>query len=207
VSGPIAILLDGEFVKKCLQKTLKRFPNSNDVKSVCDTLMQHPALTGHELYRIFYYTADPLKGGSLKNPIDGSTTSFANNPIAQSNESLIDTLELTQDVAVRRGELVVHGWKLGTSATRYFQKNPGAPLQAGHLVPQIEQKGVDMRIGLDIAALALKKLVRSVVLVSGDSDMIPAMKFARREGLRVYLHTMGQTSIRVGLKIHADLII
>ena len=48
-----------------------------------------------------------------------------------------------------------------------------------------------MRIGLDVAALALKRLVGAVVLVSGDADMVPALRFARREGLRTYLHTMG----------------
>lgn len=63
-----------------------------------------------------------------------------------------------------------------------------------------------MRIGLDCAALALKRQVHAVVLVTGDSDMVPAMKLARREGLRVYLHTMGQPIIR-HIKTHADILI
>ena len=48
-----------------------------------------------------------------------------------------------------------------------------------------------MRIGLDIAALALKRLVETIVLVTGDADMVPAMRFARREGLRVGVCTLG----------------
>lgn len=47
----------------------------------------------------------------------------------------------------------------------------------------IEQKGVDMKIGVDIASLAYKKLVDRIVLISGDSDFVPAAKLARREGI------------------------
>ena len=36
-----------------------------------------------------------------------------------------------------------------------------------------------MRVGLDIASLTLKKQVEVIVLVTGDSDFVPAMKFAR----------------------------
>ena len=61
-----------------------------------------------------------------------------------------------------------------------------------------------MRIGLDIASLALKRLVSAIVLVTGDADLIPAMKLARREGLRVMLDPMGRTEVRSELKIHAD---
>jgi uncharacterized LabA/DUF88 family protein len=50
-----------------------------------------------------------------------------------------------------------------------------------------EQKGVDMRIGIDVATLSLKKVVDRIILFSGDTDMIPAMKLARREGLQVFV--------------------
>jgi uncharacterized LabA/DUF88 family protein len=51
--------------------------------------------------------------------------------------------------------------------------------------PQLEQKGVDMRIGLDIATLSTDRRVDEIVLVSADTDMIPAMKHARKSGLHV----------------------
>jgi uncharacterized protein (TIGR00288 family) len=54
--------------------------------------------------------------------------------------------------------------------------------------PEIRQKGVDMRIGLDIASLTLKHHVQTIVLVTADSDFIPAMKFARREGAQLFLY-------------------
>ena len=63
-----------------------------------------------------------------------------------------------------------------------------------------------MRIGLDLAALALKRLVETVVVVTGDADMVPAMRFARREGLRVGLCTLG-VQVRSDLGAHADFVL
>ena len=49
-------------------------------------------------------------------------------------------------------------------------------IQESNLVLNMRQKGVDMKIGLDIASLAYKKLVDQIVLISGDSDFVPAAK-------------------------------
>ena len=56
----------------------------------------------------------------------------------------------------------------------------------------LKQKGVDMRIGLDIASLANKKLVDQIVLIAGDSDFVPAAKHARREGIDFILDTIAE---------------
>lgn len=56
----------------------------------------------------------------------------------------------------------------------------------------IKQKGVDIRIGCDIASLAYKRLVNKIILVSGDSDFVPAAKLARREGIDFVLDPMWQ---------------
>ena len=65
-------------------------------------------------------------------------------------------------------------------------------LDAGAVTLGLRQKGVDMRIGIDIAALALKKQVDTIVLVAGDSDFVPAAKLARREGIDFVLDPMWQ---------------
>jgi uncharacterized LabA/DUF88 family protein len=70
----------------------------------------------------------------------------------------------------------------------------------------MKQKGVDLRIGLDIALMSLKRLAEVIVLVTGDSDLVPAMKFARKEGVRVYLEAMGH-AVRRELRVHADFVL
>lgn len=71
-------------------------------------------------------------------------------------------------------------------------------LDGGTVALGLRQKGVDMRIGVDIASLALKRQVDTIVLVAGDSDFVPAAKLARREGIDFILDPLWQ-------KINADL--
>lgn len=201
------MLLDGGYVTKRHQRMHnKQFPTAADVASFCSTVRAQ-AFPHHELYRIFFYDCEPYTGRQ-NNPVSGSMVDFSKSPQAVKHRSLLDALEQTPDFAVRRGELVFRGWKLGPATLRSIV--PGQqpnPLTATSFLPDVIQKGVDMRIGPDIAALALKRLATSVVLVTGDSDMIPAMRFARREGLRVYLHTMGFSGVRSELKAHADIVL
>ena len=74
------------------------------------------------------------------------------------------------------------------------------------LLPNVQQKGVDMRVGLDIASLTLKRQVEIIVLVTGDSDFIPAMKFARREGAQLFLVALGH-NVLDEMREHADLML
>lgn len=71
------------------------------------------------------------------------------------------------------------------------------------VVPNVRQKGVDMRIGIDITSLAIKKQVDQIVLIAGDADFVPAAKLARREGVDFILDPMWQ-SIPAGLNEHID---
>jgi uncharacterized LabA/DUF88 family protein len=100
---------------------------------------------------------------------------------------------------------MMSGRKLGRNALRSHAQAP-RPLAERGLVPDLTQKGVDLRIGLDIALMSLKHLIEVVVLVTGGSDLVPAMKFARREGVRVYLDALGH-GIRRELKVHADFVL
>lgn len=200
-----AILLDGEFVKKCLQKRKRQFPSAKDIDDEVCRIKSHSALNPYCLYRIYYYTADPLSG-VCKNPMDGTQTDFSKTRPYRENQFLISKLDEIDDYAVRRGVLAMQGWMIGKAAHKAMLAGTKTQLVATDLAPIVKQKGVDMRIGLDIASLALKKLVVTIVLVTGDSDLVPAMKFARREGLRVYLDTLGQ-SVRPELKTHADVMI
>ena len=49
------------------------------------------------------------------------------------------------------------------------------------------QKRVDLQIGLDIATLIAKGKVATIVLVAGDSDLLPAVEHAKHEGVIVRL--------------------
>lgn len=60
-----------------------------------------------------------------------------------------------------------------------------------------------MRIGLDIASMTLKRQVDTLILVTGDSDFVPAAKLARREGVEFLLDPMWQ-QVSDELSEHVD---
>lgn len=76
-------------------------------------------------------------------------------------------------------------------------------LSPDDIVFPLRQKGVDMRIGLDITTMTMKRQVDTIVLVTGDSDFVPAAKMARREGVEFILDPMWQ-SVSPELNEHVD---
>ena len=76
-------------------------------------------------------------------------------------------------------------------------------LQEKDFCLEIDQKGVDMKIGLDIASMAYKQQVDQIVLISGDSDFVSAAKLARREGIDFILDPLG-AAIKPDLFEHID---
>lgn len=52
----------------------------------------------------------------------------------------------------------------------------------------------------------MKSLVEAILLVTGDSDFVPIMKFARREGITILLFSFSYGVIR-DLKAHTDIFI
>ncbi len=196
--------MDGGFVKKKLQSANRRFPTVSDVVDLVTKTMAKPDLSGAVIFRVYFYDAPPVEGVAT-NPIDGTVINFSATPQSRQNQALLQSLELQPNFAVRRGVLGVTGWKLGRNALRSLAGGPRA-VAARDLVPDMAQKGVDMRIGLDIAWLSIKHIVDSVVLMTGDSDFVPVMKFARKEGIRVYLEALGH-GVRRELKVHADIVL
>jgi uncharacterized LabA/DUF88 family protein len=70
--------------------------------------------------------------------------------------------------------------------------------------PDFEQKGVDMRIGLDIATFCRSRAVDRVVQMTNDTDCIPAMKYARISGLQVALASFPDRKVATELLWHSD---
>ena len=198
-----AVLLDGAFLlRKLRERTLPRcFPDSTDVEAVATVIAAHQCVAGLTRLRVYFYHAYPATG-VLRNPISGVETDLACTDIRRQHQNLLKKLELLPDFALRLGNTSTNQWKLGDQALRSLLRSPRL-IEAQDLVPNIEQKGVDLRIGLDIARLALSRSVQSIVAVTADSDFVPAFKFARREGLRVFLCHFDHP-VKRELRAHTD---
>ena len=141
------------------------------------------------LYRCFYYDARPyLKKGHY--PVSGKSIDYAKSDEATFRLALFDRLRHKSNFAVRLGEVRrERDWILKEDAQKALLrgKRTVADLTDNDFTPGLRQKAVDMRIGVDIASITLKKQADTIVLVSGDADFVPAAKLARREGVRIIL--------------------
>ncbi|TCG04333.1 hypothetical protein BZM27_41740 [Paraburkholderia steynii] len=197
-----AVLVDAGFIKRKLG-TQARPMDADDFERFIDRVIAHRELQDMRLHRVYVYDAAPLTERVVK-PLRGGEINFASQPIAQRSQKLHKALQRKRNVAIRMGDLAFRGWSVKPAKLDWDGEE--LVIRAADLVPNIQQKAVDMRIGLDIAALTLKKIVQVIVLVTGDTDFIPAMKFARREGAQLYLVPMAH-AIRESMYEHADLIL
>lgn len=198
-----AILVDAGFARRKLGNS-KSPAKIDSFDSLFEKIKTSEHLKGQVLHRIYYYDSSPLEE-SYDIPLSGGMKlDFGQSPIVSASKSLFDNLSKYPFVALRLGELSFNGWQL---KNKKFNKT-ATELTITHsdLSPNITQKGVDMRIGMDIAALTLKKLVQTIVLVTGDSDFVPAMKFARREGANLFLVTLGH-NVKPTMLEHSDIVL
>jgi len=54
--------------------------------------------------------------------------------------------------------------------------------------PIFEQKRVDIYLGVDLVLLAVKQRIHRAILVTGDSDFLPAIRAAKNEGVVIHLY-------------------
>lgn len=198
-------MIDGEWFRRRLQSALA----GKMLHGVTADLMYRNALLSlepdEELFRIFYYDCPPYEGKET-NPIDQSTIDFGGLPRTAARKRFLKEFKAMDYVAMRLGVAKQRGWTFSKDyIDSAITKNQHLPPCAKDVFLNVEQKGVDMRIGIDVATLALKQVVDRIILISGDTAMIPALKLARREGVQVVLVAV-DNSLAESLDEDADLV-
>ncbi|WP_288456397.1 NYN domain-containing protein [uncultured Sphingomonas sp.] len=154
------------------------------------------------LYRVFFYDCPPLTK-RLHYPVSRRSLDLAKTPTAQLRLAIHATLLDARKVALRLGRLNEDvSWVPKPEAFRRWLTGEFAPSDDDFEIKTV-QKGVDMRLGLDVASMAFKRQVDQIILVAGDADFVPAAKLARREGIDVVLDPMGGRAAR-DLLDHVD---
>jgi uncharacterized LabA/DUF88 family protein len=90
----------------------------------------------------------------------------------------------------------------------------GAKVRLGRMSVDGTQKGVDLKLGLDLVGVARNKAASTVFLLSGDDDLAEAVEAAQDFGVKVVLvglentdHHLGVTSVAEHLALRVDSII
>ncbi|MEI3020838.1 NYN domain-containing protein [Ruminococcus sp.] len=203
-----AILVDGGFYRRrayyfCGEKTPKE--RACELYDYCIHLL-HNKNEYRNLYRIFYYDCPPIEK-NVFNPITRKNIDLGKSDEYKWVTEFFQELKNKRKVALRMGRLSENTLCYNLKYESFKKLLNGtmkiADLSSSDLKLNIEQKGVDMRIGIDISSLAYKRQVQQIILISGDSDFVPAAKQARREGIDFILAPMGAT-IKSDLFEHID---
>lgn len=206
-----AILIDGGFYRKRLNKAFGELSPQEAADQLEEYCHRHLTeyINGtkhyHHLYRIFYYDCPP-SNKNIFNPITKKSDTLDKTPIYQWTMDFFDYLKKKRKFALRMGELSgISGYYIPIKKTKelLLHQIDIDDIKQEDLSLEVTQKGVDMRIGLDISSLAYKKLVDQIVLISGDSDFVPAAKLARREGIDFVLDPLG-ADVKDSLYEHID---
>lgn len=183
----VAILVDGGFFSKAVGDAIgTRWP-------FADVIHRNALLlkTGdEELLRIFYYDSRPYRGKQT-NPVSRQVFDYNASPAAVARDRFLKDLGQMDYVALRCGEVKPRGWILKDSYVGSLSAGTPRPPTAADYEVVFEQKGVDMRIGIDVATLSLSRHVDRIVIASNDTDLIPAFKLARRHGVQVVVPKVG----------------
>jgi len=205
-----AILIDGGFYRKRArhlwgEKSAEE--RAKELESYCYAHLNHKdGREERQLYRIFYYDCAPVGRRSVYHPLTKRNVDLDKSNTYTWAKAFLEELKRRRKFAVRLGEL---------SEQMYYNLRPDVTkklmlgqitldsLTENDFVFVSQQKGVDMRIGIDIASITYKKQVDQIILIAGDSDFVPAAKMARREGIDFILDPMW-ADIRPSLFEHID---
>lgn len=206
-----AVLVDGGFYRKRAaylwgKKTSK--DRADELINYCLAHIHQDDNTPYQriLYRIFYYDCLPL-AKTVFHPLKRVNIDFQKSDTYTWMNEFLDELKKKRKLALRLGKLSDEGAAFVIHQDKLKKLCAGSitidDLKEEDFSINFEQKGVDMKLGIDIASLAYKKQVEQIILISGDSDFVPAAKLARREGIDVILDPMWAT-IKKDLFEHID---
>ena len=150
----VIILLDGGYLRVKVNKAGKTY-NPDFIESFA----QRCIVQDEEIFRVLYYDCAPYSG-TVKLPVSGTPHTFTG------SDKWLEELACKDQFAVRRGVLKFRGYK-----PKQTPVNPTGPPTDADFTPDFEQKGVDMRIGLDIAAYSANRAIERIVLVTNDHGL------------------------------------
>ena len=181
-----AIFIDGGHLRVLARQAGYRY-DPNYIEAVA-----HACVADEEtLLRVLYYDCAPYRG-SPRLPVSGKSAEF------RGSDEWLKVLAVKSWFAVRLGTLKFRGFEP--------RRIPIASdtLSDDDFRPLFEQKGVDMRLGLDIATYAADRSVDRIILITGDTDCLPVMKRARTAGLQIVLVQFPNQRLSRELLWHSD---
>lgn len=203
-----AILVDGGFYRRRAQAVKGDVSAEKRAIELAAYCNRHLHWHGHSstLYRIFYYDCPPSTK-KVYHPFTHKQIDLGKTELYSWTIEFFERLKRERKFALRLGKLAdeqaYYTLRYDVVKKLFSGRMQLSDITEDDFQIQMDQKGVDMKIGLDISSMAYKKQVDQIVLISGDSDFVSAAKQARREGIDFILDPLG-ASIKPDLFEHID---
>ena len=195
----VAVFVDWDNLRNTIEElqriTASRDFNYNNPRHL-SKLFQCFLAENEEFYRIYIYTAEHLSISQINSHLNAALRDKFGRFLAANVEyerkievanNFLKNIVKEDYIALRVGKMMLNGLKPN-----------GYPILA--------QKQVDMLLGLDISHIAHMSLADNILIFSKDTDMIPAMKVARINGLTVIIANFAESNhISDGLIKHTDI--
>lgn len=195
-----AIMVDGPFF---IRRIRQIFPASvhYDAKLMADLVWRLSAAHLFErnqpkrhLFRIFFYDT-PVFQHKVVLPISKQSIDLSKSREGVFRAAFQKQLQKKRKLAVKLGEpRDIESWKLTEDAMADLlgKRITVDDLADEDFTPDIAPRGLELRMGVDLATLAYKKHVQQVVLLTGDGAFSSAAELLRHEGIDVVLDPMWQ---------------
>ena len=205
----VAILVDGGFYRKRANYLFgKKTPQERamELENYCKMHLHQGKKADVYLYRIFYYDCPPCDK-NVYHPLLKKNVDMRKKELHEWMNTFLNELKFKRKFALRLGRLSKNevGFSLKPEVVKALFSGTKKldEVKEQDFTLDIKQKTIDMKLGTDIASMALKKQVDQIILIAGDSDFVPAAKLARREGVDFILDPMGN-NINEDLNEHID---
>lgn len=167
----LAVFIDAGYIKSLAKNEFNLWVDYELISGKILSVINSSNSTPIDLLRTYYYDCLPFQSNPPK-PEEALRFGKA--------RKMFDHLSKIPQFVVREGRLKYRGKDIN-----------GEPI--------LQQKRVDLMLGLDIALLSAKHQISHLAILSGDSDLVPAVEVAKNEGISVWLfhgpaHTKGNTS-------------
>lgn len=204
-TNPTAVLIDAGFIWKAGRRILGQAWTPDDVVALARACLKED----ERLFRIFFYDCLPFDGERI-HPATSLRVNYKDNEFNTKRSDFLKELAQRDFIAFRKGRLSHKGWKLRSGVLDAVLSGKKESITAEDVIEDFQQKRVDMKMGLDVAWMSSRRLVEKIILIGSDTDYIPAMKHARREGTQVIIigfpnpKNDGKPDMHPELMEHAD---
>ena len=169
----MAVLVDGGFyLKRARNLKGAKTPRAR-AKELVDYCRAHVKHEGAELYRIFYYDCDPI-AKKVYHPLHNRTFDQSKTDDYAWKMEFFAELANKRKLAIRKGQPLEGSGafvlKSDVSKCIVRGERDVESLTDDDFVLDVQQKGVDVRIGLDVALISLNRYADQIVLITGDSE-------------------------------------